>query len=240
MLIGTRRALLGAQRTYALLFNGIDAKISHGSPAALDNLHDAELTVEAFIRSAATYTIGATLRCLLGQWGSTGAWSLGLRHIAGSIGVTGIVRCATTSAYAHQGSTAIFDDKWHHVVMYFNDAGDRKPYLAQDGIWETSYGEQRAGVDAVTTDATANITIGSRDIVNAEYLGAIGWYRISNNDRYNHGSDFTPPDRTNPPATDANTLLLVPVNEGAGLTLDNAQGAADRDGTITNAKWITT
>jgi len=64
----------------------------------------------------------------------------------------------------------------------------------------------------------------------------IGWCRVSSYVRYIE--NFTPVSRLTPPETDANTLALWKMDEGTGVTVDNAEGTAARDGTIANGSWV--
>jgi len=144
----------------------------------------------------------------------------------------GRVQCATQDAYSDISSAIIADGKWHHVVMYFNDAGaPRDIYLAIDGVWVSSYIVQTSGIGAIVPDAAVDLTIG-------EWGGGA----ISKNDRYSHGTDFIPPRLF--PADDANYLASWPMNEGTGTAIDNignqggaGSGAANRDGVLANGVW---
>lgn len=213
---------------WAVALNGTTGEVNHGSDANLDNLPDAEMTVEAWIRVPSGET-GA----VFSKWASGIGWMLGVQS---GIGLAAQIECATSLAISISGADELANDnKWHHVAMYFNDAGDRKIYLAADGKWVPSYSTQIAGVGAIVPDAALDLMFGTNPGGSNYLEGAFGWYRISNNDRYSHGTDFVPA-RT-PPASDGNTILLCHVDEGTGVTLDNEQGDPNRDGTIANGTW---
>jgi hypothetical protein len=214
-----------------LAFNGTSARVNCASDAGLDNLADNEFTAEVWINC----TNGATgARAVFGK----GRYNVSGWHfiiIGNALDAT--VNCATTAA-AKNGTVNLNDGNWHHVVFYFNDAGDRKIYIAIDGTWLTA---GSAGNGAIVADNALDFLIGADYSTAPQYFwtGKTGWARVSNNDRYSHGVNFTPPGIKNYPASDANTLALWKADEGTGATLDNAQGTAARDGTLVNATWTT-
>jgi hypothetical protein len=152
-------------------------------------------------------------------------------------GIVANVDCATTDATSTLTTSEFSaDGKWHHIVMFFNDAGDRKVYLAVDGNWADSYSLQRTGVDAINSDAGHDMYIGNILSGAKTFDGAIGWVRISDNDRYNAGGgDFTPPRAK--PASDGNTVVLYHFDEGSGTTLDNEEGTPAYDAILSNGTW---
>lgn len=209
-----------------LIFNGTTTVINHGNDSALNDMQDGEVTFEIWIKA-----LGAGENNL-GRFFDKGNHFV--MWYQGGLGARCQVDCATTDADSSNSGFSV-DSEWHHVVCYFNDAGDRKVYVAVDGIWNTP---SIAGVGAIVSDADDDLSVGNRASDTARtWDGHIGWYRFSNNDRYNHGMDFTPPGRGAYPSSDANTILLCHVDEGEGATLDNEQGDANRDGTITNGTW---
>lgn len=207
---------------WGVALNGSTSYIDCGSDAGLDDLADNAFTVEAWVRIDGT---GQTTIAKKGV-GSTG-WDLRWD----GTNLYGYVYCATTSASTFY-ILALNDSKWHHVAMTFDDAGDRKVYLYLDGILR---GSQIAGVGAILSDAADNLFLGKRST--GFFLnGAIGWSRISNSVRYTGTGQVFVPART-PPASDGNTLALWYMDEGTGNTVDNEEGTAGRDGTLTNCTW---
>lgn len=210
---------------YAVKF-GASTVINCGSDAGLDNLADAEFVAEGWILPSSS--TGSQYIFWKGFTSSVG-WAF---YLSSSGTIYGKVKCATIDASSsYSPSPALNDTKWHHLTMYFNDAGDRKIYIAIDGKWVSSYSVQVAGVGAIVDDSAQNLYLGT---VGYSPLG-IGWCRISNNDRYTHGTNFVPA-RT-PPAVDGNTLAQWNMEEGTGVTVDNEEGTAARDGTITAGAW---
>lgn len=211
----------------SVAFNGTTTSIDAGSEASVDELHDAAFTAEAWIRPQTTGEGAA------GRIFDKANWRLNV----GSTGLAGFVDCATTDATTTSALANLpMDNRWHHVVMVFDDAGDRKAWLAVDGIW---VGTPVAGVGAVVSDAASNLYIGNNSAGSNTFAGAIGWARISNNARYTPGTNFIPPARTSPPANDANTVRLFAMNEGSGTTITDSSSNA-QNGTLSNGTWNTT
>lgn len=210
-----------------LTFNGTTTNVDCGSGASLDDLHDAEFTVDMWIKADADAGNNTTM---IGKRSGSAGWFFYLSSGRPTV----LIYCATTNATATANVTSILDGAWHHVTLYFNDAGDRKPYIALDGTW-VSYASQVAGVGAIVSDAAANLTIGS---ASSKWDGSIGWTRIANNDKLGVGVDFTAPSRTVIPTVDANTVSLWPMDEGYG-TVAGDIGTNDNDGTITDGDWGT-
>jgi hypothetical protein len=214
-------------RPWAVFYNGTNTEIV-ANGATLDDLMDAECTIEAWVRSD-----------------DYGGWlfhkgvnaGVGWRvNITDTNGLEAWVQCATTDAAALSGLDEFTaDGKWHHVTIYFNDAGDRKIYLAIDGKWVSSYTTQTAGVGAIVSDAGDDLNIGSRNDTPRSYEGAIGWCALSDNDRYSHGTDFIHPRQ--PPAPDVNHIEMWHLDEGTGATANAEVTSPGNDGTISNGTW---
>ncbi len=146
------------------------------------------------------------------------------------------VYCDTTTAVADTGgSVVILDGKLHHLACTYNEAGDRKPRIFVDGVLIVT---GNASVGNYQTDAAVALTI---DAISAGYRwkGANGWFRVSDNIRYT--SHFKPPSPCNPPAVDGNTMLLIKMDEGAGIVVADSSGNGN-DGQITmgNGRWLNT
>jgi hypothetical protein len=215
----------GGDFPWALGFNGSTSKVVVTDNAAIQNLHDAEFTVEAWVAP----TLAGNKAFVDKYVWATSGWRL---EIGSSGDLVGRVAAATSSAtsYGNSGG-AIPDGRWHHIVMYFNDAGDRKIYLALDGVWET-YSAQSAANGLIVSDIGTNLGIGG--VAGAFMSGSIGWVAIHNNDRYNHGTNFTPPIA---PTHDANTVEIWYLNEGTGTTAAAHVNTPTLDGTITAGTW---
>ena len=200
--------------------------IDHGSNAAIDNFCANAFTWEMWVKLDLTAT-----SALMSKGPGT---SISFYYsLAGE--VRGLIFCAGTNAYSRIGSAVHgLTTGWHHIAFYYNNAGDRKVYAAFDGTWASAYVGQTAGDGNVVSDAAQTFLVADGA---KKMTGSVGWYRLSNNDRYSHTTNFTPPAQASPPATDGNTILLVHMDEGAGVTVDNETGAAALDGTILNGTW---
>lgn len=221
--------LRGAATTlWSLKFDGTSSIVTCGKTNGLDDLADAEFTVEAWVK-----TVDASAIIIKKGAYATAGW------LCSTVAATvrAYILCATTHAFSRI-SSAVNDDAWHHIVWYFNDGGDRKIYIAVDGVWAASYTTQTAGDGAILTDAALNLIIGENDVGSYGYFaGNLGWIRISNNDRYSHTTNFTSPSRATYPTVDANTLAQWNMSEGTGTGIDNVQGTATRDGIAANCTW---
>lgn len=212
---------MGKKRAWAVVFNGTNTLINCGSDAGLDNLADAAFTIEGWFRTNKT----GTCTLLYKQDG----WFL---YTTG-VSIFGIIYCATTNATALVVSSIVVGDrKYHHLAMTWDDAGDRKARIYVDGVLLAT---SSAGVGAVTDDSAYNLRIGN-DNFGSILEGAVGWCRISNAVRYI--ANFPPSKRFSPPIIDANTIAQWNMIEGSGTVVDNAEGTAGRDGTVSNGSWI--
>lgn len=206
------------------------AKIDAGNHASIGLLQDAAFTFECWFRQQVVQPdVTATLAYK--GWVTATGWRSYFG--AGSVFIV-TVKC-TTNANT-QLNVDFKDFTWRHLAFCYDDAGDRKIYIAVNGVWAASYFAQVAGIGPVVDDTAQKLIIGCRDDgANWKYNGYFGWIRISNNTRYTVGVNFTPPSRAYPPANDANTVRLFWVNEGTGATLTdkstNAQNASIDTGT---------
>jgi hypothetical protein len=111
---------------------GAGSYINCGSNASIDNIWaGAGATVDFWIQAEETgYLLGKGLKwyTILSSSDMQFLIAYGLGSYAGAtIDVAG------------------FLNKWHHVVMTYNNTGDRKIYVAIDGVWQT-YKIERAHV----------------------------------------------------------------------------------------------
>ena len=223
----------------SVAFNGSSTSINCGSEASVDNLADNAMTVECWARANAwgeDIVAGGTLVQKALANATANGWQIRYRT-NGYGGIHVVIPCATTTAEVMTGKTTIFiDKKWHHIAFTWDDASSLYPQVWFDGVKITSsYTVSRVG--AVIDDSSCNVLIGNNSNGSTTFDGAIGWVRISNNIRYTE--NFTPPARTSPPASDANTVRLFPMNEGAGTTITDLSTNA-QNGTLANGTWLTT
>lgn len=139
------------------------------------------------------------------------------------------VNYATTDIVAN---TAFSTGAWVHVAGFIDQSAS-KCRVATNGNWGTL---SSAGSGAYSSDGGNNLSTGV--IGNGRPNMLMGWFRISNSDRYDgtNGVAFTPPSRTTIPTVDANTVSLWPMDEGYG-SLAGDIGTNNNDGTISNGDW---
>jgi hypothetical protein len=226
---------------YYLEFDAEAVDIDCGNNAAINDLHDAAMTAEAWVRSPLDATNEAWGESDAGRiadksdYDGAGAisdgWTLGVRK---NIGVEAYIACATADAFSHSGTDDFdLDGEWHHIAMTWDDATFQYPKLWIDGT-EVSYlaTQNRNGV--IQSDAAITLGLGCQNTSALVFEGDIGWLRISDSVRYTVG--FTPPVRCTLPDIDANTVGLW-IYEGQGTTAHNLEGTTALDGTITNESW---
>ena len=216
-----------AKQAWSVVFNGTTTIINAGSEASLDDLHAGAFTAEIFVNPNLTGNA-----FLFAKRGSAAA--LGWSCLIGTSAIGAVVFSSTTNAESNVITTTGVSKKWNHIVMTYSNAGDRKIYIAINGIWQT-YTTQTAAVGTIVSDASVNASIGNRGdgfVIN----GNVGWARFSNNVRYTVGTNFVAPSRLTPPDNDINTVRLFKMNEGTGTTIidysTNAQNA-----TLANGTW---
>ncbi len=223
---------------YYLVFNGVDADVNCGSDPNLDDLHDAAMTIEAWVRETGE---GSALRSFIatkGDFAASDGWAL-FTSIAAAPeeGLVGIVFCAGGPDAARASGYddwSIADGEWHHVAMTWDDATMNDIRLWIDGV-EPTYAVTTTRVGAIVTDAGDDFMIGSVSPVGGqEYEGDMGWMRVSDSVRYT--ATFTPPVRCNLPTIDGNTVALW-IDRGSGATIFNREGTAALNGTAANTTW---
>jgi len=158
---------------WGVLFNGTTTTINCGSDVDIDDIADAEFTVEGWFRS--TDTSEGVIICKGTPNAHNAGWAI---YFTGGETLTFEVDCATTRSSVSAG-TGYNDGKWHHFAAYFNDAGgaDRKAYFALDGVWEPP---GALAVGAIDTDAGLDLKMGVISSTFAWFFdGAIGWCAIS-------------------------------------------------------------
>jgi hypothetical protein len=215
-------------RPWALSFNGSSTEIDCGSGATLDdlgtggNIFTTEMWVKSSTETTATYT-------LIGKGThNTNGWVV----LVGTGGVVNFrVYLAGGTLVAQTAGKNILDQKWHHIVCYYNDT-TKTARVAVDGIWY----DAEVGAGAWQSDAAINLKIGELSTVSAWWWpGLIGWIAISDNDRYSAGTDFIPPRQ--PYATDGNSVEMWHLDEGTGATANAEVTSPGNDGTISNGTW---
>jgi hypothetical protein len=214
---------------YYIDYNATTTKVDCGSDASLQDLHDAAMTVECWVKPDG--------------WGESnlgmivakeGKWVF---FVQNTTGLRAGITCATTSAIARSGTDDFTTDGlWHHIAFTWDDASYNYPRLWIDGV-EPDYEWTQNRDGLVLTDSGVSLGIGNRlSDSGRTWDGGIAWVRISNIVRYTSG--FTPPAKDSPPATDANTVEQWNFNDGSGSTAEAEESSPTNDGTITDGSWI--
>ena len=222
--------LMDRAGTPGLQFNGTNTYISAGSDGSLDDMPlDGHMTIEMWIKPDSVS--GSVMIATKGGAYTVGpvGWSMfrGLDVLYGRVYIDNACGAPVKSGIAAK--------TWQHVTMYYNTAG-QNVRMAIDGSWGSAVNSPGVTYDS---DAAYNLIIGRRNDPYWHFNGAMGWIRISDNDRLGGaaGVNFTPEPRSLPPEADANTVLLYKMNEGTGTSLTDYSGN-DNTGTISNGTWI--
>lgn len=222
---------------WAIGFDGAATVVTVTDNATIQDLHDAEMTFGAWVlaESLGESNLGFIVTKGTGVAGE--GWLV--RHSAtGQIVVE--IECATTNARSVTSTTLLpGDGKWHYVVFHWDDANvgaARVISVAVDGIWETSYSSQTAGVGAITTDVGDDLYFGNISTASRTWDGAIAWVEISDNDRHTAGTNF---ENALPitPYDDVNTIESWDMDDGSGGTAAANINSPANDGTITSGVW---
>lgn len=226
--------MAGKVKTWSISLPGTGTSgINAGHEASAGLLQDAAFTIEGWFNPSATQPDTTFTFVDKGKVTTNTGWLL---YSNATSQIVFTVECATTDAITQSAAGLARDGSWHHIAACFDDAGDRKPYVAIDGTWNNA--TQTAGVGAVVDDTAKDLKIGVRtDSAAWRMNGKVGWMRLSNVLRYTPGVNFSPASRSAPPGVDANTVRLFKTDEGTGTVLTdysaNAQNAAINTGT-----WI--
>lgn len=215
------------ESAYVIDYDGAAAYANAGSAASLDDLLNGAVTVEGWIYADTTGGYGQGVVLSKGDHAS---------HLwMGYANYTATPFCfeaKTGDTYTLiSAQSALSTGAWHHVAGTYNNGGDKVMRLWVDGALA---GSSAPATGVWTTDAANDLRIAVQSSsLERWWDGKIGWLRISNTVRYS--SAFTPIARCSPPATDANTLALWRLTEGAGDPQD-ASGNANHL-TLTDGVW---
>lgn len=149
----------------ALSFNGVDNYINCGSAPSLDDL--------------TTFTYSFWLKSnLLNQNGISLSKKFWWSRIENDDKFRMNISAATTAADTKTTQT-IGTSAWKHIVMTFDNSGDRKIYIYINGA-ESAYDNQTAAVGALTSDAANSLWIGKYYDGQYPFKGVIDEVRIYN------------------------------------------------------------
>ena len=206
----------------SVVFNGINTAINCGNEASINNLPDGALSIDFWLNRESV-AVDSYDNILTKAWSNAGlaVFTFGSMLVAE-------IKCATSNPQAIY--TLPSGRVWHHYLITFDDAGDRKIRIFFDGVLVST---SVAGVGAIVDDSAFNLLISSPG---NGIKGSMGWFRISNSIRYT--ANFIPPSRVAPPANDANTVRLFKMDEGTGTTITDSSTNA-QNATLSNGSWNT-
>ncbi len=197
---------------HAVRFEGYD---SYADFSSLVVDVDHPITVEGWF-------LNETSEIRINVKSSTGVWMLGRNdqkvrwgHVIGSVGKMMMIDAPSTDGWMHLAATS--DGKLQQLFVDGKVVANRptvKTKLPQASLWTSSLGATRIAAKT------------------RELGGTVAGLRISRIVRYS--AEFTPPRKF---TTDDDTLVLFPMNEGAGNKLIDASNAA-RHATLFNAQWV--
>ena len=212
---------------YYLTFNASTTAVNCGSNASLDDLSDAAMTVEAWVRADGSWGEGG-YGIISSKWNGSAGWVM----YTNAAKITVEVWCDTSVGRAIS-TASLVDATWHHVAFTWDDATAGRPSIYIDG----AYANSGTGIDrngGIKTDAPYNLVHGSWGADQSTWDGNIAWVRVSNNIRYS--GPFTPDAKDAPPAVDGNTVEQWNLNDGSGTTAA-AEVNSSNNGTITDGAW---
>ena len=230
--LGQASAAPAGESYYAIVHNGSTA-VNGGSAASLDDLPTGAFTADGWAALNKVYLYGELFYKQLWRNARHEGWAFSLNSMTQSGGIQyanfatvcrGVTQSQASTSTVNLGAPLV----WHHYAMTLDAAGDAKVRIWIDGALVATAASALAGY---YTDAGISFVLSPSTF----WLGYVGWTRISNIVRYS--APFTPVAYNAPPATDANTLLLWRLTEGAGVTAGDSSSNGN-NGTISNGSWI--
>ena len=221
--------------TYHLNFDGVNNKIYIPASASIQNLATGNFTYEfsGIINSEDFPTRANIFNKLPDDFSSGIDW-----YVYDTLIYTDMYAGAGYRYHAFDISS-LFNEEHHYALVW--TAANKTCRLFVDGVEITVddiYDEGPFNA-ANCTDVGVDLSIGQYAYDNESYplynlKGQMNWVRISNNARYT--TNFTPPSLTQCPADDANTVLLLKLDEGTGTTVNDTSDN-NNNGTITGVTW---
>lgn len=214
--------------SYSLIFNGLNSYVNCGSDAGFDNLQAGVngFTVESWIKPDSLGTPHRSLLFFKALW--TLAFYPDEGKLRAFVHTFGGVPAQTDINWT-------VDENWHHLAMTYKNSTDRKVHFFVDGV-EATYTTQQAATGTLWGDSAYLFLFGGTNAGGwSPFDGQMSQIRVSNTVRYT--ASFTPPARCTLLSSDASTVALYNLTEGSGTTIDNAEGTAARDGTLSNVGW---
>jgi len=197
--------------------------INFGSAATIDDLLNADCTIEAYVKRRVAGAIAYILTKNGG--GSADGWRW---YLDAATGKLGLVAFFATDNIAVVSTSPLTVDRWYHAAIDW-EVATLTARLFLNGAFQGS----DTATGAYLSDAARNmICNGVVAVGTVDSFLQIGPIRISNTRRYVGAGPFTVPQPPNWPTNDANDLLITRMNDGAGVTATDYSGNGN-NGTIT-------
>ena len=149
----------------AMSFDGVDDYLLVQKSSSINNLSQFTFAVwlnpMAVLAAERVFDKGAKLLSRVGIWR-----------------LSCLIYAATTNALA-ETNEALTMDAFNFVTMTYDDAGDRKIYVAINGV-PCTYVDQIAAEGSLANDNTRNLYIGNREALNRPFQGITDEVRIYN------------------------------------------------------------
>lgn len=216
--------------TYHLDFDGTGDYVSVAASASLNDLPLGDFTVEMSAFFDAPLVSTPILASKYNGDGTAG-WSIYNSTSGGVLGFSVPYGDNFEFQTARQTLWAEYTQAHHFAFVY--TAAPRTMRIYIDGV-EAVYSAEQDDVGGVyQTEAAEPLTIFA-DAFGSDNKGNLYWFRVSNTARY--ASNFTPPSLLVAPADDANTALLLALDEGTG----NPADSSGNGNAVTNsgATWV--
>lgn len=129
-------------------------------------------------------------------------------------------------------ATLTDDDRWHHYAVTWDGTAGSFVEIYVDGVAKGAAPVASSGAAVLATDWY----IGNFHSAGNAIDGVLGWFRVSEAQRYTADFSDSVPDRQIPPANDADTYFLWGMNDGSGSTVASLIGGTAL--ALTGASWL--
>lgn len=220
----------GGETTYHLNFDGVDDHISVLASSSINNLPANDFTVEFVLNVDSINT--AIINKVDSNYSD--GWDIYADEISGTL--EWVITANNQDDY-FQANIPLPNNLVHHYELAW-DASAKEMLFFIDGV------QQSETVDwdvyaSYNSDAASDMGIGYYEHYDAGaewfYSNQINWLRISNTIR--HTSNFSSPSLTVCPDADANTVLLLAIDDGSGAVVEDTSGNNNDGAIIGGATW---
>jgi hypothetical protein len=226
-----RNSDVTSKHNFRLNFDGVDDKVTILHSASIDNLPLNDFTVDFSVNHA---NIIETYHSILTKETELGSWQISFSNQSG-LWIEFAIYTSTNDFLYYDFLSEITNSSGHHHYELSWNSTTKNVKVFEDGVPLSSedFGFEPA---EYLDDSSGSLLMGEGGLLlgGSHLDGAISWLRISNIVR--HTSGFAPPSLIVCPASDANTILRLALDEGNG-TLAHDTSGNDNDGIISGATW---